>query len=1501
MNNYKVIISGRNIYKEIELSADANGLRFGTGKECDERIHRSLLQYPIELTFSFFEGKWSVRCSDKYYISDDEVVKLAFRELSHGDRLSVKYFDSELEAFCLEFVHDFEITSKDYDRVIDLGGVDRITIGAQPHYNLTLYSEYAGGESIELIRQGASFRLNIISTVYGVTHNGTAAANGELLEDGDFFSVCDFSFYIRKNRLRTQVRSDLRINGLGNGDIKHIENYPKFNRNTRIKNVINEEKIEILDPPAKPQKPKENLLTRLLPSLGMLVAAGVMAAMGSPTMIIFSGISGAMAIVTAIISMKQRNKEYEQSSTERIEKYNAYIDNKKTEVENCRNIERAELEEKFISLEQDVKRLYSFSSDLFDRTPEDDDFLNVRLGTGYTKSRRELSYKKQERLEIEDDLQLIPEQMSEYYKYLANAPVVCNLKEVNAIGVIGAENNRFEIFKNILVDITARHYYGDVKTVIVVRPNNREKVYDLRMLPHLYSSIIDSRMLVSNEESKTFIFEYLYKELSYRENSKKHDEHIVVFLYDEFGFKNHPLSQFVDKAKDLGVTFVFFAEKKADLAQGCAFIIDVADGASATLIDTSDKMQSVQFAFPHIELSDVVRIVKLLAPVYTEDISLEGSLTKNYSMFEMLNILAVDDIDLGSRWAGTQADKSMAAPIGISKTGMVILDLHDKADGPHGLVAGTTGSGKSEILQTYILAMATLYHPYEVGFVIIDFKGGGMANQFRELPHLLGAITNIDGKAINRSLKSIKAELQKRQRLFAEADVNHIDKYIRKYKTGEVSVPLPHLIIIVDEFAELKAEQPDFMKELISAARIGRSLGVHLILATQKPSGQVNEQIWSNSRFKLCLKVQDQSDSNEVLKSPLAAEIKEPGRAYLQVGNNERFELFQSAYSGAPERANISNEKEFSIDEITASGRRKTVFKRKHSKSGDSKTQLEAIVEYVNEHCEEKGIKKLPDICLPELEERIPYPEDVKKESVSTDIIAEIGIYDDPDNQYQGVYSVNLTRENLMIIGSAQTGKTNILQTIIRSLSTKYTPKEVNIYAIDFASMILRNFESLNHVGGVVTSSEDEKLKNLFKMLFEQIEKRKEKLLSAGVSSFAAYREAGHTDLSQIVLLIDNITALKEMYFQEDDDLISLCREGTGAGISVVIANAQTAGIGYKYLSNFANRIALFCNDSGEYSSLFDHCSERLYEIQGRGLVEIDRNHQECQVFLAFEGEKESDRVSSIREYIEKCNSENGAVAADIIPVIPEIIDTGFITSSYSSYMQENGKLVVGIDYASVMPFVLDIKSLGTIAVSGREGAGRHNFITYMVRGNEKVHPGRSKVYVVDNIKRRLSHLSDDENVVAYSLLQDQAFESLKEIESELEKRYQLIAAGDTGALEQEPVIILVLNSYDIVEAISNDTQMMTIYKNITGKYKNLGVCVIIGDYENNNVPYASPEIIKKARDARHFMFFDDIENMKILDMPLAVLRAYKKPIEPGDGYYIKDNAVVKVKTALVR
>lgn len=307
---------------------------------------------------------------------------------------------------------------------------------------------------------------------------------------------------------------------------------------------------------------------------------------------------------------------------------------------------------------------------------------------------------------------------------------------------------------------------------------------------------------------------------------------------------------------------------------------------------------------------------------------------------------------------------------------IVQLNLHEKAHGPHGLVAGTTGSGKSEIIQSYILSLAVNFHPHDVAFLLIDYKGGGMANLFRDLPHLLGTITNLDGAQSMRALTSIKAELKRRQRLFSEYDVNHINQYQKKYKLGEVPEPMPHLFLISDEFAELKQNQPDFMAELVSTARIGRSLGIHLILATQKPSGVVNDQIWSNSRFKLALKVADRADSQEMLRTPDAADITQSGRAYLQVGNNEVYELFQSAWSGAeyqPEKdkQGIEDHTIYAINDLgqyeilndDLSGLEETEDIRQ------VRTELDAVVGYIHDLVVEEGIPALPQPWLPPLSE----------------------------------------------------------------------------------------------------------------------------------------------------------------------------------------------------------------------------------------------------------------------------------------------------------------------------------------------------------------------------------------------------------------------------------------------------------------------------------------------------------------------------------------------------
>ena len=1480
---YKIVLTGNRVYKEIELTPEKAQVKVGTGLDCDIRLRKELFFAPVALRFTQENGDWTAYCEDPLYLSAGDVRKLLTKPLRHGDTLAVKYQESDITVFTLQFWIDFD-QGEHYARRIDLAGAGRVSIGFAPGNDIMLKSEYVQNDAVCLSRRGDGYVIEVQRMAYGVFCNGKLAHTGDLLRERDFLYIADFFFYYQNGALWTQIRPGLFIDRLHYTDALPQAEYPKFHRNTRIKTALCTEKIEILDPPPIPQKPKNNLFTRLLPSLGMLLASGVMAFFGG-AMIIMSAISGVMAVVTSVLSIREGKKEYQQKVAERQEKYSAYIERKRGQIEQCRLQELQELEEIYTSPQEEIERYAAFSSALFDRTPEDADFLCLCLGCGDVASQREIDYKKQERLEIEDDLQALPEQLYKEYQCVHDAPIICDCKKINALGIVGTLDCRFGLLRNLVLDLAARQYDTDLKLFFIAESCHAPQVQWLRYLPHAYNDTLGIWNIACSGEGKSQLFEYLYKELTARAQTKAVSPHFVVFLYDECGFQSHPIAKFVAQAKELGVTFVFFADTAARIPQGCGDLITLGDGQHAVLHDTEDKQAQLPFRYRAVPQDQAEKIVQMLAPVYTEEVSLEGTLTKNISLFSLLHILSVEDIDLEKNWGTSHVYQSMAAPIGVSKTGVVTLDLHDKAHGPHGLVAGTTGSGKSEILQTYILSMATLFHPYEVGFVIIDFKGGGMVNQFKGLPHLLGAITNIDGNAINRSLKSIKAELQKRQRLFAEADVNHIDKYIRKYKAGQVKSPLPHLVIIVDEFAELKAEQPEFMKELISAARIGRSLGVHLILATQKPSGQVNEQIWSNSRFKLCLKVQSQSDSNEVLRSPLAAEIKEPGRAYLQVGNNEIFELFQSAYSGAPECTDDTNVREFTIYQLTEQGKRVPVYTQKKQRTEGSVTQLDAIVRYVTDHCTQINLPKLPDICLPELPEVIAFHGSKVKSGVGVSV----GMYDAPEMQYQGEVCLKFMQSNAIVIGAPQTGKTNLLQTIVRAVASQYTPKEAVIYIADFGSMVLQNFDSLHHVGGVVCANDPEKVKNLFKLLSNEVQRRKQLLADAGVSSFASYLESGRKDLPQIILLIDNIGLLRELYLMDTDPLLPICREGLSVGISVIATNGQTTGIGYKYLSNFDVKIAFQCNDTADYTTLFGNSKLQPYNIPGRCMICMDKEVLESQIYRAFEGEKEFQRVAELETFVTQSNAQNQSARAKRIPTIPEILSAQYIAAEYGAGPQ--GTWTFGVDYNSVTPVRLAFAKTATLGVVCPREDENRNILNGLF---QSLWAEEAEVYIADDISGELA--AYQAHVKEYRKLAPQYLELVQHLVDEMASRYERVMSEGDACLQKMPQVALVANGAAFVETISGDRKALEMFKLLIGKYRIVHFCFVLTGIENAKVPIMGAEVLKAVKENGTLIVAESLQNLKVLDVGLSASRQFKGERKKDDVFFFSNNKVQRVR-----
>lgn len=1519
-NRYKIILSNNNIYKEIELSGEVSKVKVGTSVDSDVRLRKDLFFGQIELLFVQNGDRWSVSCSDNLYLTMGDVRKFVTKNLIHGDTLNVRYQDSNNELFQMSFMLDFDYEDRKYDRVIDISGKSQLVIGGSQSADVSIQDELVGKDTLLLKKTGNAWTLVDCGAKYGVYVNGVRVDKQIVLSDFNFFSIASFSFYYKDQKLYTTASNKVKVNGLS---IKAVTDYsthftyPDFIRNNRVQYCLPEQEIEIQRPSPKPQKPKKNILLSLIPSIVMLalmvVLRGIMGSGG--TFVIYSVCSMGIGIVMSIVTYSYEGKNHAAAVAKREQEYKEYIQRKEADIKAARENELRIRNMIYESLSNSISEVLHFGKRIFEKSIEDKDFLDIYLGTGSVESVIPVKYTKEEFVDLEDPITLLPEKLEQEYHYLHNAPIVSQFNKSCGIGVVGPRPVLECILKNMSLDLAIRHFYKDVKMYYMFGNDCENAIQWVKWLRHVHNDEIGIRNIMCDDESRKILLDNLYTVLSARETAKKEQETItfdssyVVFAYDAEAIRMHPVSKYIQNCNRYSFTFVFFEEYEEYLPMGCTEVIRLnEDGKTGLILHSQNGDLTAQFEYQGISDELAKRVSLQLGAVTVDEASLESELTKNITMFELLKIFTIEDLNLKERWESSKVFKSMAVPIGVkAKDEIVYLDLNDKsnAHGPHGLVAGTTGSGKSELLQTYVLAVATLFHPYDIGFVMIDFKGGGMANQFKNLPHMMGAITNIDGREINRSLLSIKAELVKRQALFAQAEVNHINDYIKLFKKGSVTEPMPHLVIIVDEFAELKAEYPDFMKELISAARIGRTLGVHLILATQKPAGVVDAQIWSNSKFRLCLKVQTKEDSNEVIKTPLAAEIVEPGRAYFQVGNNEIFELFQSAYSGAKVTAEGTDKNRvYSIYSVNSWGKRNLVYTNKvKGNSDDAKNQLQVIVDYVEDYCKTAGIKLLNGICLPPLQEIIRGKDlaEFKKDSVQG-IVVPVGIYDDPEHQEQGNYCINLSDNNSYVIGSAMTGKTTLLQTILLKLMECYTPQDVNVYIIDCGNMTLKVFEDSNIVGGVAFASEEDRVTNLFKMIFRIIAERKKIFSEKGLGTHKAYKEAGFTDMPQIVLMIDNLASFREYYDNLSDDFLALSREGTSVGVSVIATATQTNAMNYRALSNYGTRISYVCNDSSEYMNLFDRCRIQPKETVGRGLCVIDKRILEFQTALCVEGEKEYIRVENIKKAIQSCNSQYRTIKAPPIPFVPEVLKKAILKKEQPEIYSKPYQIPVGMDFASVQFAYLDLVSVGYFAITGKAKSGKTNFTKNILDAiQDDIFQNITKAYVFDDSNMALDFCRDYGFVEKYEFDETEIEATIEEMLSEMKLRAATQRSNkDINPVQlfaDVPLVLMVIQNRTLIEYISKKIDLLGKFKELLNGIAGLKMCVIFSNVENATVGFNTPELYKVIKNNKKMFVFDDASEFKFLDISVKQQKDNSKTLKQGDAFMCFNNSMQRIRT----
>ncbi|MCR4595421.1 MAG: DUF853 family protein, partial [Lachnospiraceae bacterium] len=703
-----------------------------------------------------------------------------------------------------------------------------------------------------------------------------------------------------------------------------------FHRSPRRLNRIETDPIKIDNPP----QPKEEIKNRgVFAVIGSSLSMALPMLMGCAFMIYASQVSGMsrgifmyVGLVTAVTSatigavrgisaMRKANKEFRNYETLRNAKYGAYLKEQEDLIREKYDKNTYALRDRYIS----ARECCSYDENqplLWCRNSTQNDFITHRLGIGDIPFQVEIETPDQKFSMTDDSLIMIPEDLSKTYANLREVPVCADLLEKKLVGVIGGRRMQggIDVVRNLIVQIAANNSYTDVKLVFIYdeKKNGIGREWDfVKWLPHVWNETRSFRYVASDKESSSDVLYELNKVIRQRVDnaavSASPDKtvipkpyYILVVAAPEF-LEGELISRYVLDPEDVyGLSTIYMVQRYEELPNQCEFIVENDESYSGTFNTTDDYEDRMPIVFDEVSVEEAAAFADRLAHIEVQEIETGGDIPGSITFFEMYGAKKLEDFDVENRWKKNRTYESMRALVGQKAGGApCYLDIHEKYHGPHGLVAGTTGSGKSETLQTYILSLAINFSPDDVSFFIIDYKGGGMANLFMDLPHMIGQISNLSGNQIQRALLSIQSEKDRREALFASYGVKDIRDYTRLYKNHEATVPLPHLIMVIDEFAEMKKEEPEFIQEIVSVSRVGRSLGIHLIMATQKPAGSVSDDIWANSRFKLCLRVQSRQDSMDMLHKPDAAYLTQSGRCYLQVGNDELYELFQSGYSGA--------------------------------------------------------------------------------------------------------------------------------------------------------------------------------------------------------------------------------------------------------------------------------------------------------------------------------------------------------------------------------------------------------------------------------------------------------------------------------------------------------------------------------------------------------------------------------------------------------------------------
>ncbi|PWK13519.1 type VII secretion protein EccCa [Tumebacillus permanentifrigoris] len=1235
--------------------------------------------------------------------------------------------------------------------------------------------------------------------------------------------------------------------------------------------------VKIVAPPPLQAPSKGGLIIALITAGLTIIAAYIMSTLyHNPIMAFAASIMAAISVITAIVQivMQKNNRLSQQRSVKK--KYIQYLD------EQDDKLEKLVLSQKkyYDTLFPEPQQLLGFVQKrerIWERNRSDEDFLTVAMGRGPVplSSKPKLEMDDNPFIEYDKNLIYRGKTLVSKYEVLEQGPIDLPLKQLGSLAVRGKRHMIQELTRAMLAQIAVFHAPEDVQMLVYFTKEVEPQWQWFKWLPHgrrpRSSKKLAGGIPLCYMAQNAMEFHQMFNEAvlprilavkKAREERKNQQQtpaalpHQLLILdgidINTLISQSTELSELFSSATEAGITIISLVDGRYSIPQAFASRIQMGDAGEFTFEEMAFSGRRVEGKqAERLDLATSDEIARGLAPFVQSEKASQISLADTVKMTDLLQIRSAAHIDPATSWQAKPRERVLRAPIGLRVDGQpVIVDLKEAADGGmgvHGLVIGATGSGKSELLRSLVVGLAVDNDAEMLNFIFVDFKGGAAFADLSHLPHSAGMITNLEGdnSMIDRFYQSLMGEMDRRQRRLREAgNLDNVKQYQNKRATNPFLEPLPYLVVVIDEFGELLAAQPEFTDLFVKIGRIGRSIGIHLLFATQRLEEGRLKGLETHLRYRICLRTFSEAESKAVIGTPDAFYLPSyPGVGYFKV-DTHIYDLFKTASVSGPYTP-ISDRPELAVQigEFNTSGRvvdfqlpglDEVAATKQVTKRGDDRTEMEVIIQGLVDHAKHlqqevhqvwveplnrnltlDGVFK-PQEFLERLFNTGNYPyfngQEWPTRPVRTLLKVPVGVLDLPLQQRQEPLILDFlgNEGHLAIVGAPQSGKSTLLRTIITSFLATHKPSDAQFYAIDLGGGLLRPLEAAPHVGTVYGKSDKDKFPIMIRQIHTLIDEREQFFRQHGIDTMQTFRErraAGEyqDQPGDVFLVIDDLAQLQSEFFElVDNEVTELVTTGLNYGIHVIVTANRWADLRMKIRDNITGRLELRLNEPND--SEVNRAAQKVMprDIAGRGVVREGFYFQVAQPLLDVTGIDPSESLPKALDAFVQATRE-AWTGAKVQPV--RILPLQLRTTDLEPQRLLGAGVPLGIEESR-----LDVVSFDPMGnephfmLYGDGESGKTTFLRQFMRGMMAHYSPEQVQFIVIDFRRMLYEFVNDAQTKPYvkhyawsgQMLNDPVYA----LRGELDPRIQQAASSpDPKAGWTGPHYFLILDDYDMVSA----------------------------------------------------------------------------------------------------